>query len=323
MKKRKLFAFVLAFILSLAVICSQSTAYADGYEYYLGGFPIGFSIYTEGVDVLGFSQNVTTERGKLKIGDRILEINGRKINSAEDIEDSLKDYFVGDLIIVKYERDGEIFYTEIEPYSDDYGKYRLGLYVRNNISGIGTVTYVRSDNEYAGLGHAVINENGQTVKINGGDCFACNVSGVVRGKKGSPGELEGIFIKDKPLGNVLKNKSTGVYGFFSGKVMMGEKIQPNYTAKPGKAYIYTTVDGFVSKKYSISIVKCDYKNANNKNFVIKITDDDLIKETGGIVQGMSGSPIVQNGKLVGAVTHVFVNDPTRGFGIGIENMINE
>ena len=327
MKKKILLTCLITVILSIMTFSVNTVAYAEKCDYYLGGFPIGFSINTEGVSVLGFSKSADGEEDKnikLKVGDTILEINGQKIYNAEDIEKCLKDYFVGDLVIIKYERNGTVYYTEAEPFLDNYGKYRLGLYVRNNVSGIGTVTYVRSDNTYASLGHPVLNENGQIVKIVGGDCFACNISGIIRGKKGSPGELEGIFIKDKPIGTVLQNKTTGVYGVFTDKTSFNkDKIDLEYNAKPGKAYIYTTTDGYLPKKYVISIVKCDYKNANNKNFVIKISDEELIKETGGIVQGMSGSPIVQNGKLVGAITHVFVNDPTRGFGIAIENMINE
>jgi stage IV sporulation protein B len=143
----------------------------------------------------------------------------------------------------------------------------------------------------------------------------------VKGERGAAGELKGVFLRDNPIGKIEKNTSSGVYGSVTNKQIIDKLIKiETGEAKVGSAKIVSTVEGKESKEYDISIVKCDFLG-ENKNFVIKIADEELLDITGGIVQGMSGSPIIQNGKLVGAVTHVFINDPTRGFGISINNMI--
>ena len=327
---KRILIFCVIFILTIVPI---TQGYAINNEiYYLGGMPIGFSIDTKGVIIVGFS-NIPTKNGNLspakeqfELGDIIYQINEIEINNLYDIDYVLKDYFVGDELIIQGERRNKKFIINYIPTKDVNGKYRLGLYVRNNISGIGTTTYIKEDNGYyyGSLGHPVLNEDGTLTKITGGNIYNCAISNVLKSKKGIPGELQGIFIKDYPIGNVEKNTQVGVFGQFTNFCKDAfTQIELSNKVTIGKAKIYTTIDGSTPKYYSINIVKYDKDNVQNKNFVIKITDEDLLAETGGIVQGMSGSPIIQNGKLIGAVTHVFINDPTRGFGILIDNMINE
>ena len=160
------------------------------------------------------------------------------------------------------------------------------------------------------------------MRINGGKAYACNIIGVKKGVRGKAGEIRGYFIEDEPIGEILENAPAGVFGKITDKTFTDDlkKIQVG-KARQGDASIYSTIEGTKPKEYGISIVKVDDGAPENKNLVVKITDEKLLRKTGGILQGMSGSPIVQDGKIVGAVTHVFVNDPTRGFGIAIEKML--
>jgi len=212
--------------------------------------------------------------------------------------------------------------TVIKPEKDALGKYKLGLFIRNYVSGIGTLTYVK-DGKFTSLGHPILDEQGNLIEITGGSLLNCTITGVIKGERGRAGELKGVFLKNTAFATAKCNTKTGVTGTMKEgeverlnlrKVEMGE-------AKVGSATVYTTVNGSEPKEYSMSIVKVDKGEKDNKNLVIKITDDELIDITGGIVQGMSGSPILQNGKIVGAVTHVFINDPERGFGVSVQNII--
>lgn len=325
MAKKLRILFIALFCLTVSIF-QYNVVYADN-SVYLGGQSAGFTMQTEGAYVVGIT-GVITENGNIspadiagiKVGDIIISINGEKISDSASIENAIKD---GEKKIIKYKRNDNEILTDITPALDINGKYRLGIYVKNSINGIGTITYIKGDS-FASLGHPVLNDDGELLKITGGDLFKCNITGVVKGMRGKAGELRGAFINNGVIGRILLNKETGVYGkvnnyFFESYNLT--KIDVG-SANPGKAQIYSTVSGNEVKEYSISIIKVDMFNRENKNFVIKIEDENLLNITNGIVQGMSGSPIVQNGKLVGAVTHVFINDPTRGFGIAIDKMLN-
>ena len=169
-------------------------------------------------------------------------------------------------------------------------------------------------------------ENKQEMHIKSGAVYECSIVGIQKGVRGRAGELRGMFLNDKQLGNAKKLCDCGIFGEISAEMQWDNQkkaVASSNDAKPGKAWIYSTINGVCPKKYSVEIVKVDKFNKDNKNYVIKITDEELIAETGGIVQGMSGSPIIQEDKLVGAITHVFLNDPTRGYGINIEAMLQE
>jgi stage IV sporulation protein B len=205
------------------------------------------------------------------------------------------------------------------------GEKKLGILIRDTISGIGTVTYVdKTTQTFAALGHPVLDKNNQMIELNGGAIYGCVIYDVKQGLRGMPGELHGIFENDNMIGQATLNCRSGVYGNVSAETDYN-RLQKIYAGKLedvkiGKAEIYTTIEGTERQAYQISIIKVE-NNRDNRDFVIRIDDERLKEKTGGIVQGMSGSPIVQNGKLVGAITHVFVNDPTRGYGIAVEKML--
>ena len=202
------------------------------------------------------------------------------------------------------------------------GKNKLGLLLQDQIEGIGTMTYTDGKSFYA-LGHTIKDMNGNNVIANGGNIYIANINGYIRGQKGRAGELSGSFITiDNALGNITANNDFGLYGQlkedYQGELVpLGSKSD----AQPGTAYIYTTIDGMAPQKYEIQIIKTNNQNRpSEKSMVLRITDKRLLDTTGGIVQGMSGSPIIQNGKLIGAVTHVFTSDPTKGYGVYVDWM---
>ena len=325
------FKKILLFLFSIVIIYSSNFnsgkfAYADTTEVYLGGMPAGFSVYSDSAFVAGICDVISingiyspAKEADIRVGDKILSIDNIPVNCASDIESVVKDGNKKILIIKRLE---DKIIKEITPIKDVNNKYRLGVFIKDTICGIGTVTFI-NNGRFASLGHPVLDDAGMIMGISGGEIFPCSITGVSRGEKGIPGELKGVFLRKKSIGNINKNQINGVYGdyydinnsSFIKKIKLGN-------AKVGNATIYTTINGTTPKEYEISIIKVDSQPKECKNYVIKITDEELLKETGGIVQGMSGSPIVQDGKLVGAVTHVFINDPTRGFGIDIQNMIN-
>ena len=329
---QKIRTWIVVFLLLFSVFFVPKTqVYAAEREVYVGGMPAGFLMRLDGVQVVGFSGVVSqdgsvspSEEAGLKIGDVIVSFDGEKVNSSDDLEHALA-ASDGGAAIVSCRRGKERFSTQICPVKERAsGTYKIGVLIRDTVSGIGTVTCVdKESGRFGALGHAVLGEDGELLQVANGKMYPCSIVNVNRGERGKAGELKGIFFNMTSLGTTDSSGKTGIFGSFdmdiAQKMPLAKTTSLN-DAKPGKAEIYTTVDGILPQKYSINIVKVDKSNKENKNFVIKITDDRLLEVSGGIVQGMSGSPILQNGKLIGAVTHVFLNDPTRGYGIGIEQM---
>ena len=332
--KIKLSVFLLI-ILAVLYVSSPTVAFADTKnEVYLGGFAAGFMLNTQTVEVIGIC-DVLTDGGLccpardcgIKSGDIIRKVNDIEVTSAEELNNLMNEDF--SLYKLTLLRNGENITIDISPVKDkSSGKKRFGLLVKDSINGIGTVTYIdKNSNTFASLGHPVTDNSGNIIKINGGSIYGCLIYDVKKGWRGNPGELKGVFENDNMIGSVLVNSKSGIYGsiskeFSTDNLTKIEKGDIN-SVSIGKAKIYSSLADKEVCEYDISIVKVDSTNKENKNFVIKIDDKRLIDKSGGIVQGMSGSPIVQNGKLIGAVTHVFVNDPTRGYGIAIEKMICE
>lgn len=331
MKKTVKF-LILTLILGLCCFTGKFSFYANAEtatKIYLGGFPAGFNIYTKGAFVAGLS-DVITENGiespakdaGIHVGDVILYLNGAEINNAKDIENTLKTAKSGKITVI-YLRNGDENSTEILPAEDLSGIKRLGIFVRDNFNGIGTVTFINGE-RIATLGHPVLGEYGEIMQITGGEIYKSDITGYVKGERGTAGELRGIFLKNQSIAKIDKNCLYGVFGNIAENFDKSTLTEIEIgDAQIGCASIFTTIDGTEPKMYDISIVKTDTLFSDTKNYVIKVSDKDLLETTGGIVQGMSGSPIIQNGKLVGAITHVFINDPTRGFGISVKNMINQ
>ena len=330
--KRKIFWLLISVGIVAAMLFSPIGASAQNDDVYLGGMPAGFTLGIGGAQIVGICE-VLTENGvqnpakqaELSVGDVIISFRDVKIEDAADMDGVLSNFGGGEAEIT-VERGKETLKKHITPVKDmASGRYKLGVLIRDSISGIGTVTYIRKDGRFGSLGHAVAASDGSLMDVDEGSIFNCSIVNVVKGERGRAGELKGLFVNDKKIATADKNCAVGIFGKMESDYDCThlQTVSISEEAQPGRAVIYSTIDGIIPKEYAISIIKVDKSNKQNKNFVIKITDKELLQETGGIVQGMSGSPIVQNGKLIGAVTHVFLNDPTRGYGTAIENMIGQ
>ncbi|MBO4262161.1 MAG: SpoIVB peptidase [Clostridia bacterium] len=301
---------------------------ASGETLYVGGITAGFTIKPVGATVIGLSDIITDEgifspakNADIQVGDTILQIGGRSVNGAIGIYNALK-ASDGSPTEVVISRRGEEIKKYISPKKDKTGYYKLGVLIRDDLNGIGTITYFTENGKFVALGHPILNDNGEIINVSGGKAYLCSVIGVNKGERGKAGELKGVFIEDETIGDITSDKESGLYGTVGQgyDYKSREKMEAG-EAQIGSATIIACVDGTTPKEYQINIVKVEKNDPENKDMVIKVTDDDLLKVTNGIVQGMSGSPIIQNGKIVGAVTHVFINDSTRGFGISIEKML--
>lgn len=333
---RKLSVFLMGAMLGVSFTLggtSEVTAAAEEITVYVGGMSAGFTLKTGGAQVIGLSEVVTQSgiyspalSAGIKTGDIIQKAGGIRVETIADLNE-IVDKSKGKELKIEVVRGGETLHLSIQAVKETgSGRYKIGVLVRESVSGIGTVTYIDKNGRFGSLGHAVVGENNHEMQISDGMVYECSIVGVSKGVRGKAGELRGMFLNDKHLGNAEKLCACGIFGQISKDFFVDDLTAAVASAnevKPGNAYIYSTVNGVCPKRYEIEIVKVDKHNKENKDYVIKITDDALISETGGIVQGMSGSPILQEGKLVGAVTHVFLNDPTRGYGINIERMLRE
>ncbi len=329
---RKLLFFLTASLL-LVGASVPLPARAEAKKYYLGGMTAGFLLSAEGAEVIGLSEVAAedglhrpAEESGIRVGDVIVAIDGIRVKTVAELNDALA-RSGGKEVLVTLKRRGESAEVPVLPVREKKtGKYKMGVLIRDTLAGIGTVTYIeQGSGKFGALGHSVSDENMQTLTIAEEKVYLCSVIGVNKGARGRAGELRGLFLNDRVLGRAETVCGTGLYGTFSRDYDYSSltlvEAAPLAAATVGKAVIYSTVDGTCPQEYEICIVKVDEYSRENKNFVIKVTDERLLEETGGIVQGMSGSPIVQGGKLIGAVTHVFLNDPARGYGIAIEKML--
>lgn len=296
------------------------------------GTPFGIKMFTKGVMVVSITEvesggkayNPATAAG-LRIGDIILEANGEEVKSNEHIS-SIISASNGNPIFLLVQRNEQKLNVTVKPVkSDSDSNYKAGIWVRDSSAGIGTATfYDPSTKLFAGLGHAICDvDTGELLPLSSGELVNVSILGITKGKSGTPGELVGAFATRVPFGKLYANTSAGVFAISEKSPASSSpiKLALKQEIKEGKAYILTTLDKNVVEQFEISIEKISL-GANNptKNMIIRVTDENLIKRTGGIVQGMSGSPIIQDGQLVGAVTHVFINDPTKGYAIFAENM---
>ena len=307
-----------ALVLSL-LLCAQALAAMP--EYLVpGGSTAGIKLYTGGLLITALDEDAPAQRAGLRAGDTILKIDGACVSSAADAVRQLSGGKSVRLLVQRGQKQAEFFLT---PEKTQQG-YRLGVSVRDNISGIGTITFYDPETGVCGaLGHGVTGLSGmQPLAATGGILVPSVVSGVKKGVRGTPGELHGIFDVTDAVGTVEKNTACGIFGTLS-QPKPGEAVQtaPASAVTTGAAEILSNVDGEQVQRFSIRIDRVDPDAKNGRNLLITVTDEALLAKTGGIVQGMSGSPILQNGKLVGAVTHVLVNDPTMGYGVLIENML--
>lgn len=296
------------------------------------GTPFGIKMFAEGalivgmteVDAEGGSVNPAMEAG-LKVGDVITAIDGERVTTIQQAG-TLLAQSAGKALSVTYEREGKTYTTTLcTRLSLSARDYKAGIWIKDSCAGIGTMTFVTADGVFAGLGHAICDaDTGDAMPMEHGEIVPVQLIGVSKGVRGSPGEIKGYFASTESMGTLLCNCEAGVYGTLrSLPTSEPVPVAMKQEVKRGDAEILTTVEDGEPKRYSISIEKVDYDgDAPTQNMIVHITDPELLEKTGGIVQGMSGSPILQDGRLIGAVTHVFVNDPTRGYAIFAENMLS-
>ncbi len=300
-----------------------------------GGMAVGIYMETNGVLVLGTDciegqdgMNYEPAEHLVKAGDYIIGINEQTIESKKELIAAVGN-LTSESTILHIRRDGEEIDVKMKAVQTDTNEYKLGIWVRDNIQGLGTVTYLTQNNEFGALGHGIHDlDTGELLDIADGNLYATTIKGIQKGKSGSPGGIEGIIVYNtyNKLGSISDNTEAGIYGVMDKADSLVAKkdlipICPKKEIDLGEATILCAVEGEV-KEYGIEIIRLDFIHREvNKGIVIKVTDEKLLELTGGIVQGMSGSPILQNGRIVGAVTHVLVNDPARGYGIFIEDML--
>lgn len=296
------------------------------------GNPFGMKIYTEGVLVIELS-DVETKTGKfnpakdagLKVGDYIKSVNGIRVMSNEDLSEIVL-ASKGETMTFEILRKDEKRYIRIQPLRDkESGVWRVGIWVRDSSAGIGTLTfYSPSTNVICGLGHGICDGDTDTLlSVERGELVKAEIVAIKKGSSGTPGELKGSFTYET-ISDICLNSECGVYGNLDGEIQISTltEIALKHEIKDGNAQILCTIDGAAPKLYSCTIKKrSSALHSKTQNFTVTITDEDLLAKTGGIVQGMSGAPILQNGKLIGAVTHVLVDDPTKGYAIFAENML--
>ncbi len=303
------------------------------------GNVVGLKLYTSGVLVVGMTEIEGIDNNKykpyentgIKEGDMIVKVNDKTVTCTSDLLNSVNNSD-GNNLSLKYVRDGQTIETSITPIKGADDKYKLGLWVRDAAAGVGTVSfYEPSTKIFAALGHGIQDiDTEQLIDIAKGDFVTTKIVSIVKGKKGNPGKIQGTIENGQTIGEVYKNTDFGVYGKITNVSALNidaskaMEVATRDEIKLGKATIMCTLEDNKTKEYEVEIQKI-YKNnnENNKSMLIKITDEDLIEKTGGIIQGMSGSPIIQNGKVVGALTHVLVNDPLTGYGVFADLMIKQ
>ena len=299
------------------------------------GRAVGIKMFSDGVMVVGFSE-VATAQGRsvpardcgLKEGDIITHINQEEVDTIEDVQSVLQEVGGQTMSIRALREDEPVQFTAQAVQCSSDGQYKLGAWIRDSMAGIGTITYWDPQSgQFGALGHGINDvDTAQLMPLQSGGILYSDVADVKKGQKGEPGELKGAFQTDRDLGTLYANTPGGVFGTLSTSDFFQETEPVEVAAREevhtGKAVIRSNVAGDTTEDYEVEIIRIFPENEQDtRNLMLKVTDSRLLETTGGIVQGMSGSPILQDGKLVGAVTHVLVNDPTQGYGILIENML--
>lgn len=298
----------------------------DRSKVYIGGDIVGFTLDLDGVVVTRFGE-VNTEAGvavlksELRECDRIFAVDGERIGSASELSAALNRNADKTSFVFSVERAGENIEIEVNPLIERVsGRLKLGIEVQEEVSGLGTLVFTEQDGKFVALGHSVGSFGGSEAKISGGKVYGGKILGVERGVKGKAGSIKGTLVRKTKLGRVTKNENSGLYGVLNEADGTLYDVGKRDEIINGKAKIRSGVSG-KNEFYEVEISRAGYApDAEEKGLIVRVTDERLISLTGGIVQGMSGSPIVQNGKIVGAVTHVFVSDPLRGYGIFADSL---
>lgn len=325
---KRIYCFLLALCISL-LLFNGASAEASGRMLVPGGNVVGIKVECDGVLVIGMNE---TENGGapafaagVRTGDIITHVGAQKVAGISEFRDALGSWN-GSEISLRVLRGDKRMQFSVTPQAGENGA-ELGLWLRDGMAGIGTISYYDPvDGSYGALGHAVNDvDTGVLLPVKSGSIMRAEVSGMIRGESGKPGELLGSVKQDEKLGSIEINCNSGIFGkaYDLGGLALVEPIETAEREEihTGAASIFACIDGNV-EEYSIEISRIYPEDSAGRDLLLSICDSRLIEKTGGIVQGMSGSPIIQNGKLIGAVTHVLINDPTKGYGIFIENMLD-
>ncbi len=333
---RKMITLLLCFILINPVPAQAALEPVLPDSVIPGGHTLGLKLQTDGLMVVGMAP-VNTYEGEVSpaqdagivTGDMITHIQQRSLSTVTELLE-LAEKLSGEALEITYVRDGKMRNTTLVPaQSADNGKYRIGIWVRDSMAGIGTITFYEPETGFGALGHGINEaETGRLLPMGSGHVLYSEVESVRQGQPGTPGELKGTFRNDKAYGHLLRNTESGLFGTLTTGEAMGKPMEKPVAVasasevKTGAAEILSNVNGDKVERFDIEIMKI-FSGDDSRNFMIRVIDERLLNRTGGIVQGMSGSPVLQNGKLVGAVTHVLINDPKRGYGIFAESMLRE
>lgn len=318
---------IIGLLLTFVIIPINALAYSD--RVIVGGENIGISLNSDGILVAGTyevnGKNPGEDAG-LKTGDIITTIDKKKVANIEQMASSINDSSA-ESIKLGYVRNGKSETTTLKLYKDENNVYKTGLYVKDGVTGIGTLTYIDPETKLFGaLGHEIQEQStGKLLEIKDGKIFDSKVTGVVPSSDGVPGEKKASYDENNVFGEVFSNTTQGIFGKYVSEIPNKDTyaVAKPSDVKTGKAKIFTVLNNKEVKEYEINITKIGDEKEKNKNFVFEITDKTLLNKTNGIIQGMSGSPIVQGDKIVGAVTHVVVDNPHKGYGIFITNMLKE
>ena len=323
MKIKKIFLMLLITLISMPI-----NVYAYSNKVILGGNNIGIEVKTKGILVVGLYEidnNLLAESSGIQAGDYIIKVNDNNVNNISDFTKEIENDDDKKQIDVTYLRKNKSFNTSLDIVNKD-GEYKTGLYVKDKINGIGTLTFIDPNTKkFGALGHEIIaKETEDILNIDDGSIYYSYITGITKSNNGSPGEKEADYNMDKKYGIIKENTNKGIFGDYTDTINNENmyEVSKNEEVHEGTATMFTVIDGENLESFEIEIEKINLKD-ETKNIVFKVTDEKLLSKTGGIVQGMSGSPIVQNNKIIGAVTHVIVNDTTKGYAIFIDKMLKE
>lgn len=321
--KKTIFVLFLSFI----ILPISALAYSD--RVIVGGENIGITLNSSGiliVGVYGVDGKTPGVDAGLKSGDIITSIDDKSVKNIEDMASKISDA-KDSSVKVGFLRDSKKQSATLKLYKDEKGVYKTGLYVKDSVTGIGTLTFIDPNSKIFGaLGHEIQEQTtGKLLEIKDGKIFDSTVTGVIPSSNGNPGEKQAEYDSSKTTGDVYSNTSQGIFGNYTDELPKKDtyEVAKPSSVKTGKAKILTVLDGTEVKEYEINITKVNRDNQKTRNFVFEITDSELLSKTNGIIQGMSGSPIIQNDKIIGAVTHVVVDNPHKGYGIFITNMLEK
>lgn len=320
---------LISFILTLLILPTTSFAYSD--YIVASGENIGIQINSKGIIVVGLYKINNVYPGRdagLRLGDRIIKVNNKDVDNINQLVDGINNDSDKQSIDLTYVRDNKTFNTNLKLIKNEEDVYKTGLYVKDTINGIGTLTFIDPNTKIFGaLGHEIIEKNtGQIIEVKDGKIFKSIVQDISKSSNGSPGEKNAKYFSNAVYGNIRENTTSGIFGSYKDTIPNKTlyKVANQKEIKLGKASILTVIKNEQVEQFDIDIIKLNNDDKQRmKNILFNITDAKLLEATGGVVQGMSGSPIIQDEMIIGAVTHVIVDDPAKGYGIFITYMLEE